>query len=64
MSVFRARESLEKADVIISNHDLLLSDLALGGGVIFRSLLPVFISLMRRIILLKKPEITLPCTRA
>ena len=31
---FRARESLEKADVIISNHDLLLSDLALGGGVI------------------------------
>ncbi len=31
---FRARDSLDKADVIVSNHDLVLSDLALGGGVI------------------------------
>lgn len=31
---FRARESLEDADCIIANHDLVLSDLALGGGVI------------------------------
>ncbi len=31
---FRARDSLEKADVIVSNHDLVLSDLALGGGAI------------------------------
>jgi len=31
---FRARGALEKADVIVSNHDLLLSDLALGGGAI------------------------------
>jgi len=31
---FRARGDLEKADVIVSNHDLLLSDLGLGGGAI------------------------------
>tara|TARA_B100001057_G_scaffold463187_1_gene516888 strand:- start:2685 stop:4877 length:2193 start_codon:yes stop_codon:yes gene_type:complete len=31
---FRARETLDKADVIVSNHDLVLSDLSLGGGVI------------------------------
>ncbi|MDC0214576.1 ATP-dependent DNA helicase DinG [Gammaproteobacteria bacterium] len=31
---FRARGALEKADVIVSNHDLLLSDLGLGGGAI------------------------------
>ena len=33
-SFFRAREGLEEADVIVSNHDLVLSDLRLGGGVI------------------------------
>lgn len=31
---FRAREGLQKADCVIANHDLVLSDLALGGGVI------------------------------
>jgi len=31
---YRARDSMDKADCIISNHDLVLSDLALGGGVI------------------------------
>lgn len=31
---YRARESIQKVDCIVSNHDLLLSDLALGGGVI------------------------------
>ncbi len=31
---YRARDALDKADVIVTNHDLLLSDLALGGGVI------------------------------
>lgn len=31
---FQARENLDRADVIVSNHDLVLSDLALGGGVI------------------------------
>ena len=31
---FRAREGLEEADVIVTNHDLVLSDLRLGGGVI------------------------------
>ena len=29
---FRAREAMEVADVVVANHDLLLSDLALGGG--------------------------------
>ena len=33
-SFFRARESLDKFDVIVANHDLVLSDLALGGGAI------------------------------
>ncbi len=33
-SFFRARDELESADVIVSNHDLVLSDLALGGGAI------------------------------
>jgi ATP-dependent DNA helicase DinG len=33
-SFFRARDSLQNADVIVTNHDLTLSDLALGGGVI------------------------------
>ncbi len=31
---FRARESLEDLDVIVANHDLVLADLALGGGAI------------------------------
>ena len=31
---FRAREGLEEADVIVTNHDLVLSDLRLGGGAI------------------------------
>jgi len=33
-SFFRAREGIEEADVIVTNHDLVLSDLRLGGGVI------------------------------
>ena len=32
--VFRARNSLEGADVIVANHDLVLADLALGGGAV------------------------------
>jgi ATP-dependent DNA helicase DinG len=31
---FRARDELESADIIVSNHDLVLADLALGGGAI------------------------------
>lgn len=31
---FTARENLRSADVIVTNHDLLLSDLAMGGGTI------------------------------
>ena len=33
-SFFRAREGLEEADVIVTNHDLVLSDFRLGGGLI------------------------------
>jgi len=33
-SFFKARDSIEKVDVIITNHDLVLADLALGGGTI------------------------------
>ena len=33
-SFFRAREELQSADVIVTNHDLVLADLALGGGAI------------------------------
>ena len=31
---FRSRNNMQKADCIVANHDLVLSDLALGGGVI------------------------------
>jgi ATP-dependent DNA helicase DinG len=31
---FKAREDVQKVDVIVANHDLVLSDLALGGGAI------------------------------
>jgi ATP-dependent DNA helicase DinG len=31
---FRARDALQNTDVIVTNHDLVLSDLALGGGAI------------------------------
>lgn len=31
---FKARESLDDVDVIVANHDLVLADLALGGGAI------------------------------
>ncbi|XKH61308.1 ATP-dependent DNA helicase DinG [Halomonas sediminis] len=31
---FRARRELENADIIVANHDLVLADLALGGGAI------------------------------
>ena len=33
-SFFRAREQLTKVDVIVTNHDLVMADLALGGGAI------------------------------
>ncbi len=33
-SFYRAREELQHADIIVTNHDLVLSDLALGGGAI------------------------------
>ena len=33
-SFLRARDGLEEADIIVTNHDLVLSDLRLGGGVI------------------------------
>ncbi len=33
-SFFKARENLQNADVIVANHDLVLADLALGGGAI------------------------------
>ncbi len=33
-SFFRARESLGQAEVVVANHDLVLADLALGGGAI------------------------------
>ncbi|MHB0774039.1 ATP-dependent DNA helicase DinG [Halomonas sp. WWR20] len=31
---FRARRHLEQADIIVANHDLVLADLSLGGGVV------------------------------
>ena len=31
---FRARRDLETADIIVANHDLVLADLSLGGGVV------------------------------
>ncbi len=36
-SFFRAREALHTADCIVTNHDLVLADLALGGGAILPS---------------------------
>jgi ATP-dependent DNA helicase DinG len=33
-SFYRAREGLQEADIVVTNHDLVLSDLALGGGAI------------------------------
>lgn len=33
-SFFQARDELQNADVIVTNHDLTLADLALGGGAI------------------------------
>jgi ATP-dependent DNA helicase DinG len=31
---YKAREGMTKADVIVTNHDMVLADLALGGGVV------------------------------
>ena len=31
---FQARERVQQADVIVANHDLVLADLALGGGAV------------------------------
>lgn len=33
-SFFKARDAIEKQDCIVANHDLVLADLALGGGAI------------------------------
>jgi len=33
-SFYRARDGLQDADIIVTNHDLVLSDLGLGGGAI------------------------------
>jgi ATP-dependent DNA helicase DinG len=34
---YRARQPIEQADVLITNHDMVLSDLALGGGAVLPS---------------------------
>ncbi len=34
---FEARQTLDKSDVIVANHDLVLSDLSLGGGYVLPS---------------------------
>ncbi len=34
---FRARRQLEQADIIVANHDLVLADLSLGGGLVLPS---------------------------
>ncbi|SHF63691.1 ATP-dependent DNA helicase DinG [Modicisalibacter ilicicola DSM 19980] len=34
---FRARRHLDQADIIVANHDLVLADLSLGGGVVLPS---------------------------
>ena len=34
MSFSKSKEHLDRADVIIANHSLLLADIELGGGVI------------------------------
>ncbi|WP_461538034.1 ATP-dependent DNA helicase DinG [Spongorhabdus nitratireducens] len=34
---FKAREGLTKADIVVTNHDLVLADLSLGGGAILPS---------------------------
>ncbi|GLR65260.1 ATP-dependent DNA helicase DinG [Marinospirillum insulare] len=34
---FNARRAMEQSDIIVANHDLVLADLALGGGVILPS---------------------------
>ncbi len=34
LSIAKAREHLDKADVIVANHALLMADIELGGGVI------------------------------
>ncbi|KFF50485.1 ATP-dependent DNA helicase DinG [Gammaproteobacteria bacterium MFB021] len=31
---FRSRRNLEQADIVVANHDLVLADLALGGGMV------------------------------
>jgi ATP-dependent DNA helicase DinG len=36
-SFYRARDQLQSADIIVTNHDLVLADLALGGGAILSS---------------------------
>lgn len=33
-SFFKARSAMENADIIVANHDLVLSDLSLGGGAV------------------------------
>lgn len=33
-SFYRARDSLQSADIVVANHDLVLADLVLGGGAI------------------------------
>ncbi|MFT7287878.1 MAG: ATP-dependent DNA helicase DinG [Halieaceae bacterium] len=33
-SFYRARDGLQEADLVVTNHDLVLSDLSLGGGAI------------------------------
>lgn len=34
---FKARKRVEEADIIVANHDLVLADLALGGGMVLPS---------------------------
>lgn len=31
---FKARAAMEKVDIVVANHDLVLSDLAMGGGIV------------------------------
>lgn len=49
-SFFKARDALQNADVIVTNHDLVLSDLALGGGAILSAPADSIYILMKAII--------------
>jgi ATP-dependent DNA helicase DinG len=61
---YKAREGMGKVDVIVTNHDMVLADLALGGGAVLPDPRDTFTCSTKATTCRTRPSATSPTTRA